>query len=428
MNRPANVMLLAGIACLILSQPWSASAKDPERTKDKEFFTGPESLSRFFSALHALDSDPKNKVRIGLFGDSHSAADIYTGVLRQRLQGRYGNGGPGLLIPGVEYVGYGPRIKSGNDGKWRKGSVLYSGSGRPAEGDGIYGPSGLGLCSQEDGATSFLELPCDGPGGGARLIYSMEPGAVLLANLNGEVFTITDQEGGLSNIRSRWLSTPGTPWRRVDLLAQKGRSCVLGLEVAGEAGLVLDVMAVNGARLDTLLKALAFQGNAAFSGLTYDLLVFAYGTNEIVDSKLDPAVFVQKGGAAVGQARTLFPQADCLVLGPPLSFVKRSQTAQPRLQAVNAGLREIARTCGCAFLDLPALMTDGFNETDWLAKPQDVLNGLWDRHALLLDRDLVQDVQSGKSGLYSGDGIHLSRRGYELLGSLLLSAIVGSGG
>ena len=42
-------------------------------------------------------TDPDNKVRIAVYGGSHTQADIYTGYLRTYLQERFGNGGYGFL-------------------------------------------------------------------------------------------------------------------------------------------------------------------------------------------------------------------------------------------------------------------------------------------------------------------------------------------
>ena len=46
---------------------------------------------------------PKTQGQRGLvilqIGDSHTAADYFTGELRQKLQARYGNGGVGYLEP-----------------------------------------------------------------------------------------------------------------------------------------------------------------------------------------------------------------------------------------------------------------------------------------------------------------------------------------
>jgi hypothetical protein len=47
-------------------------------------------------------------VHILQIGDSHTAGDRITGKLRAALQARFGDGGRGVLPPGVPYAGYAP--------------------------------------------------------------------------------------------------------------------------------------------------------------------------------------------------------------------------------------------------------------------------------------------------------------------------------
>ena len=55
------------------------------------------------------NSAPKAQGQRGLvilqIGDSHTAADYFTGELRQKLQARYGNGGVGYLDAGKPHIG-----------------------------------------------------------------------------------------------------------------------------------------------------------------------------------------------------------------------------------------------------------------------------------------------------------------------------------
>ena len=64
-------------------------------------------LAPFLEALRRLESgEPKGVVRILHFGDSHTSADMWTGQLRRRLQARFGDAGPGCLLPGRPWRGY----------------------------------------------------------------------------------------------------------------------------------------------------------------------------------------------------------------------------------------------------------------------------------------------------------------------------------
>jgi hypothetical protein len=45
-------------------------------------------------------------LRVLHFGDSHTAADEWTGMIRHLLQSRFGDGGTGFLLPGRPFLGY----------------------------------------------------------------------------------------------------------------------------------------------------------------------------------------------------------------------------------------------------------------------------------------------------------------------------------
>ncbi|MEJ7735277.1 MAG: hypothetical protein WKG00_39590, partial [Polyangiaceae bacterium] len=65
--------------------------------------TGP--LSRFFAALGSLERRERtDHVRMMWIGDSHAAADYWSGAVRSTLQTRFGKAGPGYVYLG--YKGY----------------------------------------------------------------------------------------------------------------------------------------------------------------------------------------------------------------------------------------------------------------------------------------------------------------------------------
>ena len=69
----------------------------------------PQALDSLFAALSRTESDfVTAPVHIVQIGDSHTAGDRITGRLRAALQARFGDGGRGVLPPGVPYEGYAP--------------------------------------------------------------------------------------------------------------------------------------------------------------------------------------------------------------------------------------------------------------------------------------------------------------------------------
>ena len=70
-------------------------------------FQQPGALVPFFEQLVRLGTaDNKTPVHIIQFGDSHTAADEWTGGLRDQFRERFGDGGSGFSLAGHPFVGY----------------------------------------------------------------------------------------------------------------------------------------------------------------------------------------------------------------------------------------------------------------------------------------------------------------------------------
>lgn len=80
-------------------------------------------LEKFHARLARLESDRTGefaRLNVLQIGDSHTAADHFSGRLRQLLQARFGNGGRGLLPPGAPHAYYRPyQVSVGQTGKWQ---------------------------------------------------------------------------------------------------------------------------------------------------------------------------------------------------------------------------------------------------------------------------------------------------------------------
>src|SRR5208283_202985 len=66
----------------------------------------PGTLVPFFERLYRLSAGDSPSVHILHFGDSHTASDDWTGVLRDLFQNRFGNGGAGFSLAGIPFKGY----------------------------------------------------------------------------------------------------------------------------------------------------------------------------------------------------------------------------------------------------------------------------------------------------------------------------------
>src|SRR5580692_2789591 len=108
----------------------------------------PHALAAFFEQLHQLEIDPKSQlVRVIQFGDSHTAADIFTGALRTLFQSKFGDGGAGFTFAGYPFAGY--RIHGTRRAQSTGWTVL--GTHLNDIGDGMVGMGGVSLSTEAPG-------------------------------------------------------------------------------------------------------------------------------------------------------------------------------------------------------------------------------------------------------------------------------------
>ncbi len=117
----------------------------------------PSALRHFFQALRRRELEPgSGTVRVLQFGDSHTAADMFTGEARARMQARFGDGGVGFSYAGHPFAGY--RILG--SGRGQSGSWQTLGTHFTQLGDAELGLGGVAIQSSRPGDTVSLDAPC----------------------------------------------------------------------------------------------------------------------------------------------------------------------------------------------------------------------------------------------------------------------------
>lgn len=341
-------------------------------------------LSPFLGALGALEHQSNGRgVRILHFGDSHTAADYWTGRLRQRLQARFGDGGPGMILPGRPWRGY-----------HHEGVDLQEGLHWPADSlrsktcEGWVGLTGAALQSPAEGGTFTLlaayreaRIQVLGSGKPAVLGAAVEP---LLEQPMGE----------------RTLRVFKAPGYGLETLAIQlpQESLLLGVDLrSGKPGVIYDELGLNGAELLDLEHWRPELRRSLLAQVQPDLLVLAYGTNDMGRTDISPEDYQER-------ARRLFAAlkresgASVLVVGP-LDRMGRNRRQLPRLREgarwVTKALRSAALASGCAFWDARQAMGGEGSLLSWKRR-----------------------------GLAQKDLVHLTGPGYEKLGDLMVEAIL----
>lgn len=350
----------------------------------------PEALDHFGEALRGLVAAPDHRVRVLHWGDSNVAADLWTAVTREALQTRYGHGGSGYLVPRNMGSWHRGPVHLTTDGGWAPRRRGFARDFGPA--DGRWGLAGVAMEPTAPGATLIAEVPEAGVPRDLELHLLGRPraGRVELRIDEGpwEMLTLYRERAELV-VERRVLDGRA---HRVRLRAAGGVPRVLGLVVERRAGVVYDVLGINGHRASAILswdEAILAEQVAARRP---DLIVLSYGGNEALDANLAMATYESQTDAAIVRIRQLTPGASCLLVGPLATFPEHA----PRMSAVAAIQRRLAARRGCAFWD--SAQTSGGPGT--LSR--------WARYP----------------GMVGRDHLHLGRVGYEAVGRGFVDALL----
>ncbi len=338
-------------------------------------------LSRFYSALAKLEKERDNQtVTILHIGDSHIAADRFSGSLREQFQSRFGDAGRGMLMPGLYLA---REVKFDRGGKWK---VALS----TAQADGPFGITGAKLTA--DKRDAWLRLTTkDKPFSWCEITLDSGPdNGTVMIGLDGDV-----KEASTRDPDRGWRSLRLDQGARELMLRPKGDGAVTIHSITigkNEPGVRYVNLGLPGATALTPLDWDAQYLESDLKRLSPDLIIVSYGTNESLADDIDLNDYETKASIAIARLRRLAPQASLLVIGPPdialmpkyaarsgrasdvcsalsaaerADYYKRVEAGDPRLArwhppvnlaAVRATLRRLAAAHNALFWDWSKLM------------------------------------------------------------------------
>jgi len=251
-------------------------------------------------------------------GDSHTAADFFTGRVRERLQQVFGAGGMDYLVPGKPHPGVRSALfdSDASDG-WSYEALQKSDETRR------FYLSGFNAVAHHAGASLSLKakggLAYDSvqvaflkqPGGGrAEVLVDGAPSGDI--NLDGaadqratlDVNAADRGEQGFHDIAVRSLTdAPVT---------------VTGVEVNREGdGVSYVSLGFPGATVQLLQKLADDNLADDLKRIAPDVIVLAFGTNEGFNDALDVAAYTAQYEQIVRRLKSLRPQARIVIVGPP---------------------------------------------------------------------------------------------------------------
>ncbi|MGB9152636.1 MAG: GDSL-type esterase/lipase family protein [Alphaproteobacteria bacterium] len=349
-------------------------------------------MGPFFRDLTRLETGKITQLNILQLGDSHTAADFFSGRLRLLLQQRFGNAGRGAMPPGIAFQGVDQRqMKFVQDDGWIVENSLKSSNTGP------YGISGFVVKSQASGARmglsantpedNFEEVGIDylrHPGGGRfQVLLNGKPAASI---------STAGPEGQMGH----YVFHSKTSLGEIEIIARAANIGITSWSVnRPNHGIILTSHGVVGASADIFNRWSPPLVVSDIAALKPSLILVVYGTNEGFDSDFKSGLYAQNFEHVLETLKKLAPNASILVVGPPDSQkadpacpTARTEPSEctwgapPALNAVRDIQRDIAGKMGAGFWDWSSAMPEGM--------------GAW------VDR-----------GLARSDHVHFTPQGYE---------------
>ncbi|WP_140186624.1 SGNH/GDSL hydrolase family protein [Providencia stuartii] len=305
----ASVIALLSLGLLSCQQGVERTQKSSTRMLAEADVQG-QLINNAEPNLSRLDNKLKQgnqQIHIVQIGDSHTAADFFSGELRTLFQQRYGDAGPGF-VPAISVPGQ--RTATINRKSDKQQWELFS-SRKDERFDYPLG----GLVALPMKPTSRVQLV---PLQAAAGTYQLQ--ALYQNSSGGQMFVSPASSSPIS------LPTTGNTWRfstpvSTQLPAEVTVSNDSNLKLGGwllrsnHPGVTLSALGINGATINMLDKWQP-QWVETLAEMSPDMVILAYGTNEAFNDNLDLVAYQQNLREKIRQIRQRMPESVILLVGP----------------------------------------------------------------------------------------------------------------
>ncbi|HML16922.1 MAG TPA: SGNH/GDSL hydrolase family protein [Bryobacteraceae bacterium] len=347
-------------------------------------------LVPFFELLYRHQKgEMPGPVRILQYGDSHTAADEWTGALRSHFQEKFGDGGSGYSLAGRPWNGYRREdVRTGSTRGWHTDGLV----GRP--GDGMYGLGGVSMTTRSPHEAVYLLAD----GQQFELFYLQQPGGGSLQvydNGNPVEQISTDGEEGPGYYH--YDAVAGTHKFEVETL-DHAPVRLFGWVAENSTGVTYETLGINGAAASIMLDWNEPLLRSNIERRNPSLIVLAYGTNEAGRKDWTVDTYRDMFSALIGRLREAAPTATILIIGPPDRWVhtRKGWHAMDQIDTIVEAQRQAAASSGCAF---------------------------WDERAKMGGKGSMQ--QWVMAGMAQYDHVHFTGTGYKVLGDAVFRDLMG---
>lgn len=327
-------------------------------------------------------------LRILHYGDSHVAADELTGDLRERFQGKFGDGGSGYSLAGRPWNGYRRfDVRTGSTRGWHTDGLV----GR--QGDGLYGLGGVSMTTKAPHEAAYLLADCQD----FELFYLQQPdGGALQIYDNGVPVERLSTAGELGAGYFHYDTLPGTHRFEVETL-DHAPVRLFGWVAENATGITYETLGINGAQASIVLNWDPAILRSNVERRDPALIVLAYGTNEAGRKDWTLESYRAMYSQLIARFREAAPAATILVVGPPDRYVHTRKGWQPmdNIDMIVEAQRQAATAAGCPFWDMRAKMGGKGSMQEWLY-----------------------------AGMAQNDHVHFTGPGYRMLGDAIFRDVM----
>jgi lysophospholipase L1-like esterase len=380
----------------------------------------PAPLIALFRGLERLEREEGGPLRIVQLGDSHTAGDVFSGVLRQRLQERFGDGGRGTMAAGLPYNGVRQvEVHVSETGHWTYHNSLV----HPDE--TTYGVTGFVAESRSAGAALLLETK--DPAGFDQVeveVLSQPKGGALDIEVDDKRLRRVNTDG-THHLGRITLSVPvGSHALRLTAVDRRPVQIVAWTIERRAPGVVLDALGISGATVGVISRWSPDFVADELKHRNPALVILEYGTNEAFKNDFELGKYEQVFADSLAAIRRAAPGAAILVVGPP-----DAQRLTPSCltikgsgaQATCLPQESSTRPGSCAWAPPPPLA-----EVRELERRQSAQAGLafWDWSAAMGGPCSMHQWVQSDPPLGRGDHVHMTLAGYTLSADALFHELM----
>lgn len=317
--RTLRLSLLLALSLVTARVP-SADAVEPERGADVP--AASEAVPDEPAPSSAAPAGPgrtRRAITILQIGDSHTAADFFTGQVRRALQAEFGDGGAGYLAPGRPRAGVrSSALKIEASPGWAYASLQAAKDDRSQFSlsgfEAATSTAGETLTYSAEAPVAWDQIEVEAiaqPNGGAVSISldgRVESEFQLTApEANRIVIRLTPEHVKVDRVQQVRITTLTAAPVRISGVAVRNLSSGVSVSAVGFPGATADI--INRFDGDNLRQEL--------KRMSPDIVVLAFGTNEGFNDNLDPAAYRTSYRRALGRIRRALPSARIVLVAPP---------------------------------------------------------------------------------------------------------------